>query len=150
MNELQDSNLLNPNRLPNPSFQQVTLSETKSLEADLPTTPTMNEVDTTILVLLFWSICWGIISLVLFKFFRKLRRVRSRGLTDGLFSPLPCRKCRFFAHNQYLKCAVHPSTVLTAQAAHCSDYCCQDNSYQSTDCPRAVSFYPIDRSYFLN
>jgi hypothetical protein len=38
------------------------------------------------------------------------------------FSRIPCRKCRFFSGNPYIKCAVHPSTVLTTQAKDCSDY----------------------------
>lgn len=33
-----------------------------------------------------------------------------------------CHRCRFFNQNSYLKCAVHPSTVLTSQAKNCSDY----------------------------
>jgi hypothetical protein len=33
-----------------------------------------------------------------------------------------CEKCRFFNNNPYIKCAIHPSKVLTAQAKDCSDY----------------------------
>jgi hypothetical protein len=33
-----------------------------------------------------------------------------------------CYRCRFFNNNAYLKCAVHPCTVLTSQAKNCSDY----------------------------
>lgn len=35
---------------------------------------------------------------------------------------LPCQKCRFFSNNNYLKCTVHPSTVLTKEAINCRDY----------------------------
>ena len=38
------------------------------------------------------------------------------------FTQAPCRTCRFFTNNPYLKCAVHPSTVLSTQAINCSDY----------------------------
>ena len=34
-----------------------------------------------------------------------------------------CRSCKFYHHNAYLKCAVHPSKVLMAAAQDCSDYC---------------------------
>ncbi len=34
----------------------------------------------------------------------------------------PCRNCRFFNDNHFLKCAVRPSTALTKQALNCSDY----------------------------
>ncbi|MEH2190076.1 MAG: hypothetical protein V7K64_28500 [Nostoc sp.] len=33
-----------------------------------------------------------------------------------------CPHCRYFSHNSYLKCTVHPSTVLTDQAINCLDY----------------------------
>lgn len=41
-------------------------------------------------------------------------------------SEVPCRNCQFFSHNPYLKCAVHPSTAMTARAIDCSDYKPQD------------------------
>lgn len=34
----------------------------------------------------------------------------------------PCKNCQFFNNNNYLKCAVHPSTALTKEALNCSDY----------------------------
>lgn len=37
-------------------------------------------------------------------------------------SDLPCRNCRFFSGNPYLRCAVHPTTVMTKAATDCSDY----------------------------
>ncbi len=35
---------------------------------------------------------------------------------------VPCKNCQFFKNNPYLPCAVHPSTALTPQAIHCSDF----------------------------
>ncbi|MDX2097365.1 MAG: hypothetical protein SFW36_06275 [Leptolyngbyaceae cyanobacterium bins.59] len=35
---------------------------------------------------------------------------------------VPCRNCRFFNQNFYLKCAVHPTMVLTEEAKQCSDF----------------------------
>ncbi|MEH2420788.1 MAG: hypothetical protein V7K48_07515 [Nostoc sp.] len=34
----------------------------------------------------------------------------------------PCKNCRFFNNNHYLKCALHPSTALSKQALNCPDY----------------------------
>ncbi|MCP2727380.1 hypothetical protein [Limnofasciculus baicalensis] len=34
-----------------------------------------------------------------------------------------CHRCRYFSNNAYLKCALHPVTVLTKQVVNCSDYC---------------------------
>ncbi|HAX77859.1 MAG TPA: hypothetical protein DCY88_18970 [Cyanobacteria bacterium UBA11372] len=38
------------------------------------------------------------------------------------FNKVPCRNCRYFTGNFYLKCAVRPSEVLTKKAINCSDY----------------------------
>lgn len=35
---------------------------------------------------------------------------------------LPCQNCQFFKENQYLRCAVQPTIVLTDQAIDCQDY----------------------------
>jgi hypothetical protein len=35
---------------------------------------------------------------------------------------IPCCNCYFYKDNRYLRCAVHPSTVLTQQAIDCLDY----------------------------
>ena len=35
---------------------------------------------------------------------------------------VPCKNCRYFSGNFYLKCAVHPATVLTKEASNCADY----------------------------
>lgn len=39
---------------------------------------------------------------------------------------VPCRNCRFFQNNPYLRCAVNPATALTDKASDCSDYCPQN------------------------
>ncbi|MBE9225944.1 hypothetical protein IQ264_10960 [Phormidium sp. LEGE 05292] len=36
---------------------------------------------------------------------------------------VPCKNCRYFTNNPYLRCAVNPSIALTSQAVNCSDYC---------------------------
>nr|WP_138500026.1 hypothetical protein [Nostoc sp. PA-18-2419] len=35
---------------------------------------------------------------------------------------VPCKNCRFYSNNNYLKCAVNPSIVLTEEAMHCCEY----------------------------
>lgn len=37
-------------------------------------------------------------------------------------SQIPCRNCRYFTSNPYLKCAVHPDTAATDAAIDCADY----------------------------
>lgn len=40
---------------------------------------------------------------------------------------VPCLNCKYFKNDPYLKCAVNPCTVLTAEATDCSDYCPKDS-----------------------
>ncbi|HBB33557.1 MAG TPA: hypothetical protein DDZ80_31460 [Cyanobacteria bacterium UBA8803] len=39
------------------------------------------------------------------------------------FKKVSCSRCKFFDSNPYIKCAVHPSKVLSAEARDCPDYC---------------------------
>lgn len=43
---------------------------------------------------------------------------------------VPCKNCRFFTNNPYLKCAVNPSLTLTPQAINCSDYSSKTESFE--------------------
>ncbi|MFB2939041.1 hypothetical protein ACE1B6_27625 [Aerosakkonemataceae cyanobacterium BLCC-F154] len=36
---------------------------------------------------------------------------------------VPCKNCRYFTNNPYLRCAVNPAIALTSEAINCSDYC---------------------------
>lgn len=40
---------------------------------------------------------------------------------------VPCKKCRYFSGNHYLKCAVNPSDALTERAINCTDYSSPDD-----------------------
>ncbi|MEQ8540496.1 MAG: hypothetical protein RIB93_23955 [Coleofasciculus sp. D1-CHI-01] len=40
---------------------------------------------------------------------------------------VPCLNCKYFKNDPYLKCAVNPCTVLTEEAANCSDYSSKDS-----------------------
>ncbi|AFZ33717.1 hypothetical protein Sta7437_0097 [Stanieria cyanosphaera PCC 7437] len=56
-------------------------------------------------------------------FYRKinLTKIKDRSLfeTD---EQTTCKNCRFFSHNPYLKCALHPSRVSTTESIECADY----------------------------
>jgi hypothetical protein len=34
----------------------------------------------------------------------------------------PCHRCQYLGNDSYLRCALHPSTVLTKEAIDCQDY----------------------------
>jgi hypothetical protein len=60
-------------------------------------------------------------------FFLILRKIRIYLDNKMVFSvkglhKLPCKNCRFYSKNHYLKCAVQPSIVLTEEAMNCSEY----------------------------
>ncbi len=41
------------------------------------------------------------------------------------FKPSPkviCHRCQYFSDNRYLKCALHPVTVLTEETVDCADH----------------------------
>jgi hypothetical protein len=61
--------------------------------------------------------------LLLFKYARFGKVLADRTHTPEAFYKIPCRSCRYFSHNPYLNCAIHPSLVLTGQAIDCPDYC---------------------------
>ena len=44
-------------------------------------------------------------------------------LSFNPYQKVPCRRCRYFSDNQFLKCTLHPVTALTEQAVDCRDYC---------------------------
>lgn len=56
--------------------------------------------------------------------FSEIREVTGEEmLTIKHFHEFPCRSCRYFTNNPYLKCAVQPDIALTVRSLNCSDYC---------------------------
>ena len=68
-------------------------------------------------------------TLIYLKLSKSSPGVQNRITALNLFYQVPCNNCRFFTNNQYLKCAVHPSTVLKQQAINCPDYWPQDGKF---------------------
>jgi hypothetical protein len=74
-------------------------------------------------ILLLPLIClaiWAIVTSILTDLFEPGKEAAIAPKSGDALSP--CYNCRFFSENFYLKCAVHPCTVLTAEASECSDY----------------------------
>jgi hypothetical protein len=42
--------------------------------------------------------------------------------TNKQIAQLPCKKCRFYNNNPYVKCAVNPHAAMTKEAMECQDY----------------------------
>lgn len=106
-------------------FQPVNLSRNLIVELEsnntnlqvnqLFTSPTQN--------VFIWITVLGMMSWLLLEVIRELGTIKIAGGVMFSFTPNKCRSCRFYAKNLYLKCAVHPSIVLTKKARNCLDYC---------------------------
>jgi len=81
----------------------------------------------------------------------KISRDKKQVLTSNRFQQVPCKTCRFFTNNHYLKCAVHPAVALTKQALNCSDFCLQefpDSSLPGLSVVSATVFDPQTQSWY--
>lgn len=70
-----------------------------------------------------FSIALGVSTLVIWgvRFYRQYSKKLQRELSLASCA-IPCRGCRYFNNNPYLKCTVNPTVVLTEAALDCSDY----------------------------
>lgn len=60
-------------------------------------------------------------------FFLLLRKSRNgvdnkRIFTINSLHKVPCKNCKYYSSNHYLKCAVQPSIVMTEEAKNCAEY----------------------------
>ena len=115
--------------LPEKNTNRITLSKTQSTEGKIEqvSSEKVNLDDRLLLwiLLLLLIVCQTFFNL---KYRKKIKYNRRFGIHKS--PQVPCKKCRYFAaKNQFLKCAVHPSKVLTAQAVNCSDYCSKHQIY---------------------
>jgi len=106
------------------TFEQVELIEAKQgRETQTNIKPQSASPDWVVVILVpisFMFVCATISSIVFA--FCKVTRDRSNKMNISHCQQVPCGTCRLFNNNHYLKCAVHPSVVLTKQALNCSDY----------------------------
>lgn len=100
------------------NFHQVTQSEVKQEQAN---PDGLNVTDLVIsLSPLSFVFSWAIFLVIL----RKLRTNLDNKMVFSINSlqKVPCKNCRFFSNNHYLKCAVKPDIVLTEEAINCHEY----------------------------
>lgn len=62
--------------------------------------------------------------IMFFLALRKIQRVLENKMVFSLKNShqVPCKNCRFYSNNHYLKCAVQPSIVLTDEAKNCPEF----------------------------
>lgn len=111
------------NRLEGKSFKQVKLVEAKQ-DKEIQNNTKAQDGDAGWIIILvpvsFMLVCAAIGSVILAL--SKVIPDKDRQPNINHRQQIPCSNCQFFSNNHYLKCAVHPSTVLTEQALNCADY----------------------------
>ena len=80
---------------------------------------TVSALDLGFLIVVSVSLIWAIAASI-YAFIPK--RVQQHLFRLKAPHKTLCHQCQYFGHNAYLKCTVHPSTVLTEQALNCLDY----------------------------
>ncbi|MEH2407753.1 hypothetical protein [Nostoc sp.] len=102
----------------NSNLHQVILSEAKKEQAQT------HELTFPDLAISLFPIGFIIGWIGFFLILRKARVFLDDKMVFSIkeLDKLPCKNCRFYSHNHYLKCAVNPSIVLTKEAMNCSEY----------------------------
>ena len=98
-----------------------TVSSIREPRPDYPKHHQANLTDAAI----FWIPIGSLVgcTVLFFALLKRWRFIRDEiALSMKNLDEVPCKKCRFFSGNHYLKCAVHPSNALTEKAINCSDY----------------------------
>jgi hypothetical protein len=100
--------------------------ESQSTEIQVSSSPSLSYQETTVMPMIKVAftiiIIFAAISAIMTIFYDCLPKQQRRFF---VFKPLfeaPCDRCRYLSGNSYLKCALHPSVVLTAKAMDCKDY----------------------------
>ncbi|HLP88113.1 MAG TPA: hypothetical protein VK184_05840 [Nostocaceae cyanobacterium] len=77
---------------------------------------------------------WAIFLLILQKIRSNLDE--KLVLTINGLQKVPCKNCKYFSNNHYLKCAVQPHLVMTEEAINCSEYSPKKGSLGCKKFPR--------------
>ena len=113
----------------NRNFSQVTRSEVKQ-EQIQPDALNIHDIALTLspIALLF---SWVLFFLIL----QKIRTFLDNKMVFAVKGShkVPCKNCRFYSNNHYLKCAVQPSLVLTEEAKDCPEYSPRNGKFPPTN-----------------
>jgi hypothetical protein len=106
-------------------------------------TETSLEIDTPLPPLAFpWSVVSSIsiLGAIAFSICACISKERQQVYTVKPGDKIICPGCEYFNSNLYLKCAIHPSTVLTEQAIDCADYCPNRKMRQAKERSKSLPF----------
>ncbi|MFN6460377.1 MAG: hypothetical protein RMZ41_000835 [Nostoc sp. DedVER02] len=113
---------VNQSTLIEASLANTTQNNTKPQDGDI-------SIVAVFLAHISFMIVWGILVYIVSSVCKALEdppenRVQEKNEIISIkhIQQHPCRNCRFFHKNSYLKCAVNPAIALTKEALNCSDY----------------------------
>ncbi|HAZ49912.1 MAG TPA: hypothetical protein DDW76_37120 [Cyanobacteria bacterium UBA11369] len=109
------------------SLREIDINQTTQSSAQ-PSNSQLNKPIISDVVLTFSSV--GFIAMIaaacLMASKIRIARPKPFGFKIKPSNQVPCKNCQYFSGNFYLKCAVHPNTVLTKEASNCADYSAVD------------------------
>ena len=126
MQQKQAREFLKPHAAPkNNSNQHTQVSEVSSNQPELsePIIPAGGYWLVPISILV---ITWVAAFISKSMFFNIVRTDKKNSIKPS--PKIPCLNCRFFNNDVYLRCAVHPSKALRAEASNCLDYWSLDSN----------------------
>ena len=62
-----------------------------------------------------------VLATIAVAIFAGIPHYKRRSLTAKPPPGMMCRRCEYFSDNHFVKCALHPTTVLTERASDCHD-----------------------------
>ena len=110
-----------------PAKSMLTVKDSTTAIEPANSQPSINNLDSAFPSTQF--VLWGaIVGLVIVSsigglIYTRISKRKQHSVKSKLSATILCSGCRYFNDNQFVKCALHPSCVLTEQAVDCLDYC---------------------------
>ncbi|MCY7337011.1 MAG: hypothetical protein LH613_12495 [Chamaesiphon sp.] len=106
--------------------RSIATASSNSLPPSYRGMETLSTVDTASLMLMSLVILSSLAKPRLWRIaaaiYACIPKVMQPSFRPKLNDKVPCDRCQYFSHNPYIKCALHPDTVLTDRAVDCRDY----------------------------
>ncbi|NHC34689.1 hypothetical protein [Scytonema millei] len=98
--------------------KQIIVSEAKhnNIKTD---NVAINHPSEVSLAIVFFS---GLVCFLMYSKRWRTTRENVEDLSEITSSHIPCKRCRFFSNNPYLKCAVQPIITMTKEAIDCAEF----------------------------
>jgi hypothetical protein len=88
-----------------------------SLSPDRQSMETISVLETA-----FWIVTSMMLVSISMLIYARIPKRRKPTASVTPHHQVACAGCKYFNNNNYVKCAIHPVTVMTEQAIDCADY----------------------------